>query len=203
MNVDTPTPGATLTSAFEVGGWAIDTGAPTGTGVDAVQFYVFPNAGAAPGVFIGQGSYGWRAPDVGAAFGSRFTNSGYHFTITGLGPGPVRAGRLRAQHRDRHLQHRQHAALHRQRDGADVDRLAAARGRRSRPNRSSSRAGRSIARSSRRRTAAPASICCTSTRIRIPAAGRRRSSSASRRSASIVPTSARSTDRATTTPATR
>ena len=87
MNVDTPTSGATLTSAFEVGGWAIDTGAPIGTGVDAVQFYVFPNAGNAPGVFIGQGSYGLARGDVGAAFGSRFTNSGYHFTITGLGPG--------------------------------------------------------------------------------------------------------------------
>jgi len=48
MNIDTPTAGATLTSAFEVGGWAIDMGAPTGTGVDAVRFFVFPNDGAAP-----------------------------------------------------------------------------------------------------------------------------------------------------------
>src|SRR4029453_17123410 len=59
-----------------------------GTGVDAVQFYVYPNNGASPGVFIGNGSYGLPRPDVSAFFGaSRFTNTGFHFSITGLGPG--------------------------------------------------------------------------------------------------------------------
>ena len=87
ISVDTPAPGATVTSAFEVGGWALDAGAPSGTGVDTVQFYVqLPGTGA-PGVFIGNGSYGSARTDVAAIFGSRFTNSGYHFTITGLGPG--------------------------------------------------------------------------------------------------------------------
>ncbi len=85
--IDTPTANQTVTSAFEVGGWALDAGAPTGTGVDAVALYVFPNDGAAPGVYIGQGSYGWTRADVSALFGTRFTKSGYHFTITGLGPG--------------------------------------------------------------------------------------------------------------------
>jgi hypothetical protein len=85
--IETPAPSSTLTSAFEVGGWALDAGAPAGTGVDSVQFYVFPNDGAAPGVFVGTGSYGAARPDVGAIFGSRFTNVGFHFTITGLGPG--------------------------------------------------------------------------------------------------------------------
>ena len=92
ISVDTPAAGATVTSAFEVGGWALDAGAPSGTGVDAVHFYVFPNDGASPGVFIGIGSYGLSRPDVGAIFGSRFTNSGYHFTITGLGPGAYLLG---------------------------------------------------------------------------------------------------------------
>jgi hypothetical protein len=86
LNIDSPGAGAIVTSAFEVGGWAIDTGAPSGSGVDAVQFYIFPNDGASPGVFIGTGSYGSARTDVGSAFGSRFTNSGFHFTITGLGP---------------------------------------------------------------------------------------------------------------------
>ena len=62
-------------------------GAPSGTGVDAVQFFVFPNDGAAPGVFIGQGSYGWPRADVGADSARSSPTSGYHFTITGLGPG--------------------------------------------------------------------------------------------------------------------
>ena len=92
LAIDTPSPGMTTTSAFEVGGWAADTGAPSGPGVDAVVFYVFPNAGSAPGVFIGQGSYGWSRPDVGALLGSQFTNTGYHFTITGLGPGTYMLG---------------------------------------------------------------------------------------------------------------
>jgi hypothetical protein len=87
LAVDTPQPSQVVTSAFEVGGWAIDVGAATGTGVDAVQFYVIPAGGSLPGVFVGDGSYGITRTDVGAAFGSRFTNSGFHFTITGLGPG--------------------------------------------------------------------------------------------------------------------
>ncbi len=90
--IDTPGDHATLTTAFEVGGWAADLGALSGTGVDGVLFYVFPSDGAAPGVFIGQGSYGWPRPDVGALFGSAFTNSGFHFTITGLGPGAYMLG---------------------------------------------------------------------------------------------------------------
>jgi hypothetical protein len=87
LAVDTPAPSATVTSAFEVGGWAVDQGAASGTGVDAVSFYIFPNDGAAPPVFIGVGKYGAARPDVGAILGSRFTNSGFHFTITGMGPG--------------------------------------------------------------------------------------------------------------------
>jgi hypothetical protein len=86
-NVDWPVAGATLTSAFEVGGWAIDQGASSGTGIDAVEFYVQPTGTPAPGVFVGTGSYGIARSDVGGLFGAQFTNSGFHFTITGLGPG--------------------------------------------------------------------------------------------------------------------
>src|SRR5207247_5511321 len=82
--VDTPQSGQVLTSAFEVGGWTLDAAAASGTGVDAVHFYVFPDDGASPGVFVGQGSYGSARGDVAAVFGSRFTNCGFHFTITGL-----------------------------------------------------------------------------------------------------------------------
>jgi len=88
IDLDSPRDGFVVNSSFEVGGWALDAGAPTGTGVDAVQFYIFPNDGASPGVFIGQGSYGLSRPDVGAIFGSpRYDNTGFHYTISGLGPG--------------------------------------------------------------------------------------------------------------------
>jgi hypothetical protein len=90
--IDAPAASATVTSAFEVGGWAIDPAATTGTGVNAVQFYIFPNDGAGSPVFLGAGSYGWSRPDVAAAFGSQFNDSGYHFTVTGMMPGSYLLG---------------------------------------------------------------------------------------------------------------
>jgi Kelch motif len=93
IDLDTPREGLVVTSSFEVVGWALDLGSPTGTGVDTVQFYVFPNNGASPGVFMGTGTYGLSRPDVAAFFGDpRFTNTGFHFSITGLGPGAYLLG---------------------------------------------------------------------------------------------------------------
>jgi hypothetical protein len=76
-----------VTSSFEVSGWAIDSRAPDGTGVDAVRIYLLPNDGADPAVFVGTASYGWTRNDVAAAYGARFTNCGYHFTVGGASPG--------------------------------------------------------------------------------------------------------------------
>ena len=90
--VDAPAPGSIVTSAFEVFGWAIDEGAPSGTGVDAVKLYVQPAGSPAPGVFIGDARYGSARPDIGAIYGSRYASSGFHFTITGLGPGSGQIG---------------------------------------------------------------------------------------------------------------
>ena len=84
--VDTPSRNATVTSAFEVGGWLLDAGATIGTGVDDVKIYVQVPGGAAPGVFIGHGRLGLPRADVGAIYGSRFNSVGFHFTITGLAP---------------------------------------------------------------------------------------------------------------------
>jgi len=87
IDLDTPQANMLVTSAFEVGGWALDQAATSGTGVDAIQFYVFPNAGADPGVFIGEGKLGIARADVAGIFGSQFINSGFHYTITGMSPG--------------------------------------------------------------------------------------------------------------------
>jgi hypothetical protein len=92
IDLDSPREGFVVNSSFEVGGWALDAGAPSGTGVDAVHFYIFPDNGASPGVFIGQGSYGLSRPDVAAIFGSRFNDTGFHYTISGLGPGAYLLG---------------------------------------------------------------------------------------------------------------
>ena len=90
--IDTPTPSATVTSAFEVGGWAVDPSAASGTGVDQIHIYIFPNDGAGAPVFIGLASLGWSRPDVGAVLGSQFTDSGFHFTVTGAMPGNFMLG---------------------------------------------------------------------------------------------------------------
>jgi hypothetical protein len=85
IDLDTPHANQVVTSAFEVGGWALDAAATSGTGVDAIQFYVFPPG--SPGVFIGQGKVGISRPDVASIFGQQFINSGFHYTITGMSPG--------------------------------------------------------------------------------------------------------------------
>ncbi len=89
IGVDTPTANQIVTSSFEIGGWLLDANASSGTGVDDVKIYVQLPGAPAPGVFIGHGRLGLSRPDVGALFGSQFNSAGFHFTITGLSPGPA------------------------------------------------------------------------------------------------------------------
>src|SRR4029450_10336624 len=46
LSIDVPGMGSTVSSSFAVAGWAVDTGAPSGTGVDAVHVWAFPTSGA-------------------------------------------------------------------------------------------------------------------------------------------------------------
>jgi hypothetical protein len=85
--IDAPAESAPSTSAFEVAGWALDNQAASGSGIDAVHIYASPNGGNAAAVFLGVASLGWTRNDVAAAFGAQFAQAGYHFTVTGLGPG--------------------------------------------------------------------------------------------------------------------
>jgi hypothetical protein len=88
MALDAPAPGSAIASAFHVGGWAIDRAAFSGTGVDTVHVWAFPNPGSgqAP-LFLGVAAYGGSRPDVGGIFGSQFTNSGFNLNASGLSPG--------------------------------------------------------------------------------------------------------------------
>ena len=70
---------------FILAGWAIDTSAPSGTGVDGIHVWAFPVAGGPP-TFVGMPVLGGSRPDVGAYFGSRFTPSGYNM-VANLPPG--------------------------------------------------------------------------------------------------------------------
>jgi glucose/arabinose dehydrogenase len=87
MAIDTPSPQATVSVPFDVGGWAIDRSAASGTGIDVVHIYAYPVSPAAgPPIFLGVPAFGSR-PDVAAAFGAQFSGAGFNLTVTSLATG--------------------------------------------------------------------------------------------------------------------
>jgi hypothetical protein len=88
LSVDSPRPSQVLPSDFLLSGWAADLGAASGSGVDAVHVYAYPNPGSgAPPIFLGPASFGSGRGDVAAAVGAQFINSGYSLPIVNLAPG--------------------------------------------------------------------------------------------------------------------
>jgi hypothetical protein len=89
LTIDAPAAGSVLPADLLLSGWAVDTASTTGTGIDAIHVYAYPNpgSGAAP-LFLGLASYGGSRPDVGAVLGdARYSSSGYTLPIVGLTPG--------------------------------------------------------------------------------------------------------------------
>jgi hypothetical protein len=87
MVVDSPRDGDRVAQSFPVSGWAIDRGALSGTGVDVVHVWAYPDGGAAP-VFVGAATYSLRRPDVAAFFGNtQFDPSGFALAAQGVVPG--------------------------------------------------------------------------------------------------------------------
>jgi hypothetical protein len=79
--IDTPVQNTIATRPFRLSGWAVDTAALTGTGIDGIAVWAYSTGGANP-VFVGFGAYGTSRPDIGALFGdARFTPSGYSLTV--------------------------------------------------------------------------------------------------------------------------
>jgi hypothetical protein len=85
MSIDMPANGAVVRQPFAIGGWASDLAA-SDNGIDVVHVYAYPATGAPP-VFLGAPLVNGARPDVGAAFGSRHTASGYGLIGRGLAPG--------------------------------------------------------------------------------------------------------------------
>lgn len=85
--IDRPAAGVVqaLPGTFVVAGWAVDSRATTGPGVDIVHVWAYPTTGASP-IFVGQAAYGGARPDVAAFLGSQSTNCGYGLTAS-LPPG--------------------------------------------------------------------------------------------------------------------
>jgi glucose/arabinose dehydrogenase len=91
MTIDAPAAGAVVRQPLLLGGWAFDPAATSGTGIDTLHVWAFPDpgSGAAP-VFLGVASYGGIRPDVGAAYGAQAAPSAFGLIITGLAPGQYR-----------------------------------------------------------------------------------------------------------------
>lgn len=85
MSIDSPIGGATVQGSFVLGGWALDAGAASGTGVDVLHVWAWPAAGGAA-QWVGALATGGARPDVGAAFGAQFTPSGFTTQVS-LKPG--------------------------------------------------------------------------------------------------------------------
>ena len=85
MFIDSPTSGAAVTTPFAIGGWAADTDAAVGTGVDAIHVWAFPASGLP--VFLGAAAYGEPRPDVGSVLGDRFSDAGYSLVVGSLAAG--------------------------------------------------------------------------------------------------------------------
>jgi len=91
MNIDLPVQGAVVAQPFVLAGWAFDASAPSGTGISTIHVWAFQSQPwdyhlPVP-AFVGVPNFGSR-PDVGAAFGTQFTPSGFGLVVSGLPPGP-------------------------------------------------------------------------------------------------------------------
>jgi hypothetical protein len=88
MSIDTPGNNQTVGSGFLVAGWATDLGATSGSGVDIIQIWAYPNPGSgAAARFLGTASLGGIRPDVAAAFGANAQRSGWGLNVGGLPAG--------------------------------------------------------------------------------------------------------------------
>jgi len=93
MSIDTPSAESSIAApSFAIGGWSIDRTAASGSGVDTLHVYAFPNPGSgqAP-IFLGAAAVGIARPDIAALYGSQFAAAGYGLTVdraaAGLAPG--------------------------------------------------------------------------------------------------------------------
>jgi glucose/arabinose dehydrogenase len=86
LAVDAPVAFSEVGSTFLLGGWAIDLGASSGTGVDTIHVWAFAADGSVPPRFVGVPQFVER-PDVGAYFGQQFRFAGYNMLVSTLGPG--------------------------------------------------------------------------------------------------------------------
>lgn len=92
MAVDIPAAESTQAAGFTIAGWAIDRGAESGTGVDAVHVWAFPVDSGLPPAFLGAATLGLARRDVGNIFGDQFAASGLQLSVAALPSGRYQVG---------------------------------------------------------------------------------------------------------------
>jgi hypothetical protein len=86
VGIESPAANATIARPFVATGYALDGAATTGTGVSGLLAYAVPVDGGSP-ISLGV-TYGISRPDIAAAVGAQFQNSGFRVTVsTSLPPG--------------------------------------------------------------------------------------------------------------------
>ena len=85
LNIESPTSGSLVGQPFYVTGWAMDTRAAKGTGVNAVQLFSQP-VGGGPVSLLGNATLIYR-PDLAATFGSKYGGAGFVIAVTGIPAG--------------------------------------------------------------------------------------------------------------------
>ena len=88
VTIEAPLNGAATAAGAKLRGWAIDRAAPADTGISTIHVWAFPNPGSgqAP-IFAGVPTYGLARPDIGAVYGSQFTNAGFELVLPQLPAG--------------------------------------------------------------------------------------------------------------------
>ena len=88
--LDTPGEGEAVSQGFWIGGWALDLGAASGSGVDVVHVYASPLDWAGGAIFLGQAPVNVSRPDLASLFGAQFGTSGFNLVAPALSPGHYR-----------------------------------------------------------------------------------------------------------------
>ena len=88
--IDTPTTGQGVGPRFTVAGWALDLGAASGGGVDAVHVYAYPLDWSGGALFLGAVPANVARPDLAAVFGGQFGSSGFSLSAPVLSSGSYR-----------------------------------------------------------------------------------------------------------------
>jgi hypothetical protein len=82
-SLDVPASGQAVSGTISVAGWSVDLAAHDGTGVDRVQIYL-------DGTPVASADLGQSHPEIGAAYGANFVDSGWtgQIALSQVSPGP-------------------------------------------------------------------------------------------------------------------